>query len=55
MSTVSEHLDVNSLLKSYNIMIAAATMDTNITENSKRPICRFSDEIASKHIYQKKL
>ena len=49
MSTLSEHLDVNILLKSYNnIMIAAATMDIYNYENSKRPTSRFSDEIAPK-------
>ena len=45
MSTLSEHLDVNILLKSYNnIMIAATTMDIYNYENSKRPTSRFSDK-----------
>ena len=53
--TLSEHLDVNILLKSSNIMTAAATMDIYNYENSKRPTSRFSDGIASKYFYRKKL
>ena len=50
MSTLSEHLDVNILLKSYNnIMIAAATMDIYIYITMKIPSARQVDSQMKLH------